>query len=109
MKRISFNVAKVIKDAGYPQGLSSYLYNEDGSLSSRYDYEQWNLDTSTKIDAPYAMGVWLWLWDKGICIEIKDNHYYTLAKVNNERIPDDTPEEAIIAAIDYLVDNELIK
>ena len=88
MKQVSYKVAKAIERAGW----------------------QWNeYDEGVMCTRPTYLDVWIWLWEKEICIEIKNNHYYTLAKVNNERFHADTPEEAIIAAIEYLVDNKLLK
>lgn len=107
MKRVSFNIAKVLKETGYPQ---------EGDVHSTY-YDEQHKETfvpfvcnrSRDYLAPTYMEVWFWLWDKGICIEIKNNHYYTLTKVNNQRFHGDDPEEAIIAAIEYIIDNDLIK
>lgn len=127
MKIVSFKAAKALKEAGYPQGLSNYLYNEDGykkagsllTLSSRYECEQWNLDTSTKIDAPYASDVWIWLWrEKKIIIDVGSNERGILASIwtsemdkiwDNMSINYTDPEEALIAGINYLIDNDYIK
>lgn len=107
MKRVSFNVAKAIKEAGFSQ---------EGNAHSTY-YDEQHKETFVPFEcnrsrdylAPTYMEVWLWLWNKGICIEIKDNHYYTLAKVNNQRFHGDDPEEVIIIAIEYLADNNFIE
>ncbi len=124
LKRVSFEVAKALKEAGYPQGVTEYVYNNDGSFSSRYDYDSWGIDTSTLVDMPYAMEVWLWLWrEKKISIEISErfnnidanmwdnkdykNPIYLFDIDDRHNYPD--PEEAIIAAIEYLVTNNLIK
>lgn len=120
MKIVSFEEAKYLKEAGYPQGLSRFLYNKDGykeagSLLSRYECEQLNLDTSTKIDAPYAVDVWFWLWrEKKKWIDVSfslDEGNWTF--MQNPSPCDcglyNDPEEAIIAAIEYLVDSDLIK
>lgn len=107
MRRVSFKVAKAIKDAGYTQLFIDCAYYEDNKL---YHVEDpYNNCRKIIAYAPTYLDVWLWLWNKGICIEIKDNHYYTLAKINNQRFHGDTPEESIIDAIEYLVDNNLIK
>lgn len=100
-KRVSFNVAKAIKEAGYPQ-------DECEELKMRGLPEH--------IDIPTYFDVWLWLWRKkkiyiDICSEYgkidvsiwyEDNEYYYECDFTD-------PEEAIIEAIDYLVTNNLIK
>lgn len=103
MKRVSFKVAKALKEAGYKltPAPSSFFTNDTNSFWDETDEELYSF--------PYVIEVWLWLWEKEICIEIKNNHYYTLAKVNNERFRADTPEEVIAKAIEYLVDNKLLK
>lgn len=113
MKRVSFEVAKAIKEAGYPQDKESITNIGWYNLSGVYTNELpkfWEGDNRFVAVAPTYLDVWLWLWrEKKICIEIKDNHYYTLAKVMNQRFHADSPEEAIISAIEYLVKNNLIK
>lgn len=106
MKRVSLKIGKALKRAGFPQSLLRGWAYIDGELVWSDTIDLYLREECT---APLIMEAWLWLWEKGICIEIKNNHYYTLAKVNNERFHGDTPEEAIIAAIEYLVDNDLIK
>lgn len=128
LKRVSFKVAMLIKEVGYPQGETDKVYVvkdkrlplygnriEEGSLiDSEFR------DFSLCIDAPYTMQVWLWLWrEKGIYIDIA--HYYSSdeatiwdKKYNKIKSIDcfgkyQDPEEAIIAAIEYLVTNDLIK
>lgn len=106
MKRVSFKVAKVLKEAGYPQ--------ED--LSECYQYPEDNSAIPLACFAckPTYLEVWLWLWqNKNIHIELLDSKITTqcYASINDSK---DTflfasPEEAIIAAIEYLVDNNLIK
>lgn len=124
MKRASFEVAQAIKESGYPlikfQTVSrkqfesgfGYKYFNDGNFYSESPSILHPEDNNT-IDMYYCptyIEVWLWLWEeKEICIEIKDNHYYTLAKVNNKRFHEDSPEEAIEQAIEYLTENDLIK
>ncbi len=85
-KRVSYTVAKAIKEAGYPQ----YENELEGVPKVLY--------------VPTYFDVWLWLWrEKELTrmaiwdkiADIKGNYF--------------DPEEAIIAAIDYLVDNNLIK
>lgn len=113
MKRVSFKVAKVIKEAGYPQRFISSFgwYNKEGkSFDSSYD-----LPLSEKDDeyiAPTYFEVWFWLWcEKKITVELTvltNNKVCPLSKdVPYEEYND--PEEAIIAAVEYLANNNLIK
>lgn len=108
MKRVSFEVAKALKEAGYPQPLPPdkiWHYNEEGRL---YKGEI----KGNRIYAPYVMGVWLWLWrEKDIrivagnltCFIWQDTEYEVIETAYSD------PEEVIIAAIEYLVTNKLIK
>lgn len=125
MKRVSFNVAKAIKEAGYPQGWECdehYCLESEGE----YGYQIGDLVSVNTIhknclevvSAPTYMEVWIWLWrEKKICINCNYDKYNLppMWWCNNEdRInynsPNfDGPEEAIIGAIEYLVDKNLIK
>lgn len=111
LKRVSFKVAKSIKDAGYPQGplpfydISGDLW-EDG-ISDHFYFPCF---------APTYMEVWLWLWrEKRFPIDAE-----CMEKLQKEVAPNmwengilteryDDPEEAIISAIDHIVENDLIK
>lgn len=115
MKRVSFEVAKAIKDAGYPQSnMRNTFFNKQGELlvvtniNDRIEYD---------IYAPTYLDVWLWLCrEKGIylntntqrsgivCVYLDDT---IIHKIKDMKLTD--PEEAIIAAIEYLTDNNLIK
>lgn len=124
MKRVSFEVAKALKEAGYPQGETDSVYVtkdidnfEEGELVDIL-YTTWVSDNV--VDAPYAVEVWFWLWrEKGLRFELAHPEYkgeYDFNKLycnntNGRGITDDysDPEEAIIAAIEYLVKNNLIK
>lgn len=117
MKRVSSNVAKILKEAGYPQKViieTTKIYDEDGNSfhpQTVYDPEE------GEIIAPTYFEVWLWLWrekkfDISICFPnatgtkwFCDNESEGYCFTNEC----DDPEEAIIAAIDYLIDNNLIK
>ena len=104
MKRVSFEVAKAIKDAGYPQEGGMY-YNKDGDLILPWSFNNEDIF----VVAPYYLDVWLWLWrEKKIVIEVlhtyKRGWFTELMKDSNN-----DPEEAIEAAIEYLVTNKLIK
>lgn len=99
MKRVSFKVAKAIKEAGYPQ---DELKNPNS---------HWFYDEETKCDILRVtyLEVWLWLWrEKKICINCNYDKYNfpPMWWCNNENpLYFNDPEEAIIAAIEYLVDN----
>lgn len=110
MKRVSFKVAKAIKDAGYPQGhlpfydISGDLW-EDG-ISDNFHFPCF---------APTYVEVWLWLWrekkthillDNGAVVSMQDTDFlWHVAYQNNCS----DPEESIKEAIEYLAENNLIK
>lgn len=103
-KRVSFKVAKALKEAGYPQEIT-----KETVFHALFD--------PMYCVCPYAMDVWLWLWrEKGIQIDVVSTFektcFIAIWKLG-ERIfsqcKNVDPEEAIIAAIEYLVDNDLIK
>lgn len=120
MKRVSFGIAKCLKEAGYPQEYSKAYYDAYGEIIELYPKK----DIEYFV-APTYLETWLWLWrakewflkiipskkgefhfqilqyDK----EYEDWHSYGVA--SHSCFHD--PEEAIIAAIEYLVDNDLIK
>lgn len=107
MKRVSFEVAKALKKAGFPQ-----------------DYENAK-DTYTNLNGgiwvkPTYLDVWTWLWrEKKIFIETSIHFdpvkgYYITAFIYSDDLSrymeaKKDPEEAIIAAIEYLVQNKLLK
>lgn len=101
MERVSFKVAKAIREAGYPQNYEKDSYT--------------NLNGGIWVKPTY-MEVWLWLWkEKGIFIDVDHRRneivsvtIYTTDDYITE-LYENTPEEAIIAAINYLVENDLIK
>lgn len=109
-KRVTFEVAKALKEAGYPQDIwkCSWFYSEDGELlniSNTGYYE---------IPAPTYLDVWLWLWrENRIPLELfyynRDNEWYVLYDNYHEMPLKNDPEEAIEAAIKYIVDNGLLK
>lgn len=116
MEYVSFKVAKAIKKAGYPQGQEEHAYRSNGEI---YIFEDmFDHIPDYCCDAPTYMEVWLWLWrEKRICINCKLDKYNLLPMwwcTNEDDINYNTPnfndpEEAIIAAIEYLVENDLIK
>lgn len=93
-----------------------------GELVSAGSYSKYDVETC---DAPTYLEVWLWLWrEKKMPIEcVKDwttsNWYFNI--VDLVKLTDTTgvessdyllysdPEEAIISAINYLAENDLIK
>lgn len=124
MRRVSFEVAKAIKEAGYPQGITqgqyakaSYYDNELESYINEGEYiENFFI---LGIDAPTYLEVWLWLWrEKGIKIDTTTRFdsikgWLVIALISTGRwthhVECSDPEEAIISAIEYLVSNNLIK
>lgn len=114
-KRVSFKIAKAIKEAGYPQEYDGIICSFDMPYYNK-EGEQFVPRVANKerfATCPTYTDVWFWLWrEKKIRIHIKD--FYggldvseSLSSYNSVNYSD--PEEAIIAAIEYLVDNDLIK
>lgn len=121
MKRVSFKVAESIKEAGYPQDKHNVGYVTEKCTDRFNVYHEGDLTDNAsrmikKISAPTYLDVWLWLWrckkscigilfDEGDCaVEIWSNKSF-LRDFESKF----DPEEAIANAIDYLVENELIK
>lgn len=113
MKRVSFKTAKAIKEAGYPQyGHCEEYYDSCGKVVDKM------CDMRKLVfPCPTYLEVWLWLWRekkiylntntqrKGIvCVYWDDT---ILHEVKDMKLTD--PEESIIAATEYLVNNDLIK
>lgn len=130
MKRVSFEVAKAIKEVGYPQDYRTDIYysneSEDASGYGYQEGDEISYDAVRKnqieaIAAPTYLEVWLWLCDKGIVFypamySAHNPSGWSCYYRDNIRIIDldtfgvyNNPEEAIIAAIEYLVTNNLIK
>lgn len=119
-------MAKALKEAGYPQyfeGFEDYGYFMNGNHSQIYNHDENDCPMYYHIlcVAPTYMEAWLWLWrEKGIYLEI-EKLYATESYIQHGCVcgteqcggfytPEVTdPEEAIIAAIEYLVENDLIK
>lgn len=119
MKRVSFPVAKALKEAGYPQELKegTIFYAENG-LMDKYDSDLYELFDPMYCVCPYTMEVWLWLWrEKKISIDVDYLHgifwgTFTFGEYvkNDDGEPEHAdPEDAIVSAIEYLVKNNLIK
>lgn len=112
MKRVSFEVAKYLKEIGYPQENigQGMVYNTHEHLVEVYGM------CASFVAAPTYLEVWLWLWrEKKACISLLfDDGDCTIEIWNNKSFIRDfeskfDPEEAIIAAIEYLVTNKLNK
>lgn len=105
MKRVSFEVAKALKEAGYPITGSSFCYNLDGEL-----VEEWK-PNKDYIDAPTYLEVWPWLWqEKDIKFLISEGTcVIRIHGIFQKYFAHSDNEEAVIAAIEYLVENNLIK
>ena len=124
MKRVSFKVAKAIKSAGYPQEKKdgTALYPVKGEFKGKlcgYNSDAPERD-KLSIVAPTYFEVWLWLWREKKCyiqpeLCFKSNNessFVCIDKINHIALVKSSsqdPEEAIIAAIEYLVENNLLK
>lgn len=116
MKRVLFKVAQALKEAGYPQDYGEgTLYFAEDAKQYLYDSELYPFYGEVFCVCPTYLEAWLWLWrEKKIKVSLElscrtltsINADYWIGDIDN--IPKD-PEEAIIAAIDYLCDNDLIK
>lgn len=129
MKIVSLKVAKAIKEAGYPlqrfhtvsreqfeYGWGSGIYGESPSIL----YPEDN-DFVDMYFCPTYLEVWLWLCKTGITFypakySAHNPSGWSCYYCDNMRIIDiDTfgiyidPEDAIVAAIEYLVENNLLK
>lgn len=114
MKRVSFEVAKALKEAGCPQWSTEEA--NDAKLAYDCDGELWEIryfdqNPQDYYTAPTYLDVWLWLWrEKGIKYEIVKSGTHVLCKEEPYKFHyEKDPEEAIIAAVNYLVENNLIK
>lgn len=116
MKRVSFTVAKALKEAGYPQVYETpeYFYTTNGQLTNNFYARD-----SIECVAPTYLDAWVWLCrEKKIYIRLDIATdtclwYYAISieheivALGNCSFAD--PEEAIKSAIEYLVENNLIK
>lgn len=122
MKRVSYKIAKALKEAGYPQEWNDteFFYTENGELKRGDDYEGNPIEDIMyyqryAVPAPFVMEIWLWLWrEKKINIDISkglgiDVRSWVEEGREARMFKRYDPEEAIIAAIDYLVANKLLK
>lgn len=124
MKRVSFEVAKAIKEAGYPQtpAGSGYSTKEqwiDGVMfkeGSYIDLDAFDVESDNFVSIVSYLDVWLWLWREKkkwieIVIDKSTNKAYPIINNHTDWIFDsnDNPEEVIVAAIEYLCKNNLIE
>lgn len=115
-KRVTFKVAKAIKEAQYSQNYSFNIsvYDKDGKEIVIGDANiPLNCDA---IIAPTYLDVWQWLWkEKDIRLVPVDTTVsgkyigVVAVRIGLHIFRGETPEEAIASAINYLVDNDLIK
>lgn len=112
MEIVSFEVAMAIRKAGYPPLKADWSYG-----ATTKELVHFVDDDDYVISAPTYLDVWLWLWrEKNIKIDIDyivgqcsiyDIAYNLIYTQTFQTFAD--PEEAIIAAIESLVENDLIK
>lgn len=139
-KRVSYKIAKALKEAGYPQGITRdvYVIKEDCRTCIEYPIgvcisSSVALPQDYIADIPFALDVWLWLWRQkkyrilfsasnqrwnevhgivtGTDGEVCES-YHRGAKAYDATDHDanwSDPEEAIEKAVEYLVDNKLLK
>lgn len=125
-KLITFEVAKVLKEIGYPQGITDKCYlttdhnhfYKEGQIVENEDGE-WTVLTKNLADIPTYIEVWMWLWRvKKIYIDInciQCSEYNTEVSIWHDygeyqyACQSTDPEVAITQAIDYLVENKLLK
>lgn len=114
-KIVSFEVAKALKEAGYPQ-VGRYQYTYTGKLVDLV--REGGVCYGPM--APTYIDIWLWMWRKkgiqitpkkwlqpsclGSIMESDNGLYHEIYDLDKK-----DPEEAIVKAIDYLVENNLIK
>lgn len=115
MKRVSFEVAKALKEAGYPQDYIETWYYGDKKI---HHIDDPYVESITRLfRAPTYIEVWLWLWrEKKIYLNTDTTKkdivciYWDstiIHEIKDMKIAD--PEEAIVIAIEYLVTNNLIE
>lgn len=112
MKRVSFKIANTIAKAGYFGKYNKICVVEQivdsKTLILNKDHELINEEVPTYIET------WLWLWrDKKLYIDVDlaigTEETVSYLHYNLEAFESNDPEEAIKKAIEYLIDNDLIK
>lgn len=116
MRRVTFEVAKAIKEAGYPQGNNNAHYVDYEGDVCFHDWAEAECAKWTNFfAAPYYFEVWEWLWGKDTWIITLGCSWTGKARARIVIDGDDVdfsgcnPEEAIASAIDYLVEFNLIR
>lgn len=140
MKRVSFKVAKVLKEVGYPQEHNCdkyvtepckghYIWDTsnpdctskdddalyDFEIGEYVDHEMYSVSIAHSVTAPTYLDAWLWLWrEKTIAIDcgcdvIGDNHWFSFITHLKTIKSGKDPEEAIKEAVNYIIENNLIK
>ena len=123
MKKVSFKIANALKEAGYPQGNTELCYLTadlgqctKGQVVNNID-GMWTILTKDLVDIPTYLEVWLWLWrEKQMTIDIIALSHgscgafgWQFGERINSKVKFNDPEDAIISAIDDIVENNLIK
>lgn len=115
MKRVSFEVAKALKEAGYPQNPynTTLWFNLNGEQISDDAVIDDDVDINTVCAAPTYFEAWVWLFNKkDIVIEpkcqINDNGkcYWENGYIDCTYYDQ---EEALEAAIEYIVASKRLK
>lgn len=110
-ERVSYEIAKALKEAGYPQANNDLYYNENGTIRCCSPHT-----FTVTYACPTYLDTWLWLWrEKKIQIVAEPRTtvrcyikapFYGLPLELAQSFYD--PENAIIAGINHLVKNNLI-
>lgn len=124
-KRVSFKVAKAIREAGYNEPCDMYYHIYDSVYDSQMSLEMTgngcadflNSNNHYRCASPSYFDVWAWLSDKKhIFIDVKHHCINCVEAYVETKICDkgcvfntDNVEDGIAKAIDYLVDSDLIK
>lgn len=108
-KRVTFKVAKALKEVGYPQN-TTWWYSPDGNVGDV-------IPDPEDFAAPSYLDVWTWLSNKKhIFIDVKHHctncvEAYVETEICDKGLifNEGNEEDGIAAAIDYLVNYDLIK
>lgn len=110
MKRVSFDVAKWLKDIGYPQstGEGDVYFDKEGEIWFYNSELHDTIQEPVFCSCPYYLEAWRWLWTEkrifiepwsscGLCyVDFLGDHGVELVYSGTD------PEEAIVAAIDVI-------
>lgn len=126
-KLVTYKVAKALKEAGYLQPITGFGYATKQQTIDFCNFDEgdiFDLDTfppelDDYVFCPTYLDAWLWLWkDKKLYIDICSDWDATSMSIWGDGgsrpllidpIEYSDPEEAIASAIEYLVENNLIK